>query len=417
MCARGWLRSAALSLGLVAAAARANAPLFWDDFEASDFSNWTAVDRREGVTVERLPSAARWGTGGLRVVDNDGQIGAGDMTALYWTFDAGTSELVFRFWANITVTADAGEALIGQLYEQNHATVCGFLIRSPGRLLLAWNAAGTLSFSAPVPLPAGWHRYECRVAGLGADAGRLEAWLDEQLVAFAEGLDWGDVSPNFIAVGQPYSSDWRFTGVADFDHVSLDLRPTPVRMSLLAPDAGGPCRPAHLIALGAAGESVNASRALRVNLALDGGVALADDTCLVAVTSVDLPPGSMTAPLALQVERPQVDVTLSGEDLLDSTLQLHLAIGQPDAGQPDAGQPDATSDGGSPPSSPSLVEARYVVGCGCAASGHLAALCLLGLWLVPRRPPQRTASPQPGMKNVAPGEPGSCESASRPSPR
>ncbi|MDP3232244.1 MAG: hypothetical protein Q8N26_05680 [Myxococcales bacterium] len=359
---------------LVSASAQA-APLFWEDFEGPDLTRWSFVDRKEGATLQRVDAAARWGDGGLRVEDTDAMAGVGDMSAVYERFDAGSSSITLRLWSSVS-RPTSGEAVIAQLFRENQGTTCGFNVVA-GTVVAFWDAHGTYQTSAPVPLDAGWHLYECRAQGVGTDGGTVEAWLDGSPIAVARGLAWPSQTPNIIGVGQPYSEDRRFVGIVDVDNVRLgvDLAPSRAEVRLQSSGSVGECVQTQVSLVDSSNTAASPDRPSTLSIALDGGRAFMDATCQTPLSAVVFQNGDLARAIFIIAERSQAVVALSGEDVLPSVTPLRFDAGSEDGGT-DGGA--GVDDGGSTPGDGVRpVNSQYGVGCGCALDGGGGSLLVL----------------------------------------
>jgi MYXO-CTERM domain-containing protein len=295
-------RRAAL-IGLFAFSARAGI-LFEDDFEsghllAADGGAWTSQDlvvADGSVSVAASQAAAHRGSLGVRFVDGDSSTGAGTVVDLDAVFNAGSSQVFFRTWMRLDASDDAGE--FGFFTSSSQAGGLQLMLlncqyTAQGCDFRGHDVAGQLVEQVPyTPGDGQWHLLEVALLGLGTPSGQRAFWVDGVLQADAGALDYQGVTVSDLAIGEPTSGDWSFTGAWDYDDVRVSTEPPASRLVLTAPPtlAAGACASVTVSLVDSLlRQAAPAPYSFAVLLGTNAGAFATDATCGTPQTAATFP--------------------------------------------------------------------------------------------------------------------------------
>ena len=302
---------------------------------AASGGQWSQSSSAPSCSIAATPAAAHRGSFGLRVVDGDGQAGAGSQAAADYLSAPVGPDLYFRTWFRYGGSNSLGNA---QLASVGAGPLASMSLALPSARLNAGGAAadgGVTGESGTVMVAEGsWHLLELYANNIGFTSGMRRTFVDGQINSTAIGLDWSGLGADVIAAGEPASSDLRLTGTLDFDDlrastvapVSHFLVATPATMALNG------CTPLT-ISLRDSGANALAEAPYDVSaaLALRGvpGTFFSDPGCTAPITSVLFPAGARSVTVFVSPSDLGAGVLVaSSPDFIDGNDSFSVVTGQ-----------------------------------------------------------------------------------------
>ncbi len=282
------------------------------------------------VTLQVSMAAAHRGSFGARINDFNAASGEGVQSALVETFTARSGDFYIRSWVRLTGSGAGADQF--ELFDISASpgvnSIAGVFLSVPGYALELKGPDRTgqsSSASSEKQLMDGaWHLVELGVLDVGTTHGGRRLWLDGELIASTNQIDWSGLQMDEFRVGEPWATSGAFTGSLDFDDVrALDVPPAS-RVSIHL-NAEGPCVPVEVSLSNSSGHPAGAPYDLEVTLAVEGeGRFSSDAACTSTIDSVDL---------ALEKENAIVYFEARGPARLRAThpdlLSVPLEVGGP----------------------------------------------------------------------------------------
>lgn len=361
-------------------------PILSDDFESGVLSpspgKWddALVDSGcTGCSIGVGSTSAHRGTYGMFFVDSHNAAGGGVQGRAKKTVSSSLVNVYGRFWLRMTQNNNLGQAIIAQIVSTGlgdlpimdlsiNPGVAGGIFTIAGRDAIGQYVDDDTPFK---PTLNRWYLVEFEVKGIGATNSVLRGYIDGSLKVQVP-LDLSDATASFLTLGEPYTSDERFSGTFQFDDYRTDTAPMASRWALGVPSAPPPpggCMPMTATLVDSiSGSTATAPYAFVAALDHVGaaGSFYADPSCATPTASLSVSAGAQGGTVYFKPDASgTATLSIDFVDFLPASRAVLIPSASPspsDAGSPDGPGPGAGSAPGPSGISPSS-DAAPVANC------------------------------------------------------